>query len=93
MPFREDRMSIIRILRFTKTLLAHLITRMPQEEQPGFTAAWKQVSASLDGIINRIEAIEADNSPLWTRLVDAGLSGPSLDLKGHLLASALGVVF
>jgi hypothetical protein len=33
MPFREDRMSIIRILRFTKTLLAHLINRMPQEEQ------------------------------------------------------------
>jgi len=91
MPFREDRMSIIRILRFTKTLLAHLINRMPQEEQPRFAAAWEQqIRASLDVVIARVEEMEADNSPLWTRLVEAGLSGPSLDLKGHLLASALG---
>lgn len=91
MPLEEDRALIVRILRFTRILLGHLIYRMPQEEQPRFTAAWEQqIRASLDVVIARVEAIEAENSPLWTRLVEAGLSGPSLDLKMHLLASALG---
>ena len=90
-PFQEDRASIIGILTFTRALLDILITRIPQGERRRFTAAWQQqIRASLDVVIARVEALEAEDSPLWTRLVEAGLSGPSLELKRHLLASALG---
>jgi hypothetical protein len=87
--FTEDKNAIIGILQFTEKLLAHLIRHLPPEEQPRFLAAWQQeVKARLDDVIGQILAIQSESSPQWTRIVNAGLSGPSLDLKRHLLASS-----
>jgi hypothetical protein len=89
--FQEDRASIIRILRFTRNLLEHLISRIPEEQRRRFTAAWeRQIRASIDEVIHQVETIEAEDSPTWTLLAEAGLSGPSLELKRYLLASAFG---
>lgn len=87
--FDQDKNFIVGILQFTERLLEHLIGRLPINEQPRFSLAWqKQVKLQLADAISQVQAIGSESSTLWTRLAGAGLTGPSLDLKRHLLASA-----
>lgn len=87
--FHEDKDSIIGILQFTERLLERLISRLPADEQLRFSNAWQQqVKPQLANVISQIQDVQSDSSPIWTRLVGAGLSGPNLDLKRHLLATS-----
>ena len=89
--FEQDKNAIIGILQFTQKLLPHLIEQLDEPDKTRFKTAWdEQVSSQLVDVITQIQAIQTSGSELWTRLVTAGSSGPSLDLKRHRLADSAG---
>src|ERR1051326_8077714 len=89
--FEQDKNAFIGILQFTQKLLPHLIERLPEPDKTRLKAAWDQQGRTqrLD-VITQFEASERSGPAFWPRLVTAGSSGPSLDLKRHLMADSAG---
>ncbi|MGA2590389.1 MAG: hypothetical protein ABSH32_10770 [Bryobacteraceae bacterium] len=87
--FDQEKNMIVGILQFTEKLPDHLIERLPATEKELFRKTWdEQVKVQFAEVVSQIQSVQAEGSPLWTGIARAGLTGPSLDLKKHLLASA-----
>jgi hypothetical protein len=87
--FDQEKNAIVGILQFTEKLLDHLIERLPATEKVLFRTAWdQQIKGQLAEVVSQIRGVQAEGSPLWTSVARAGLTGPNLNLKTHLLASA-----
>jgi hypothetical protein len=89
MPFDRDKQTVLSILRFTESVLSHLIEHLPDAEgRDLFLRAWKEETwHELQGVIKQIDAMSEDDRT-HAALERAGLTAHSLKLKGHYLGKA-----
>src|SRR5579863_2895910 len=89
MSFVGDKAALVGILQFTEKLFDHLIQRMPPEDRTRFQEAWNlEVRAQLHQVIATLNGVQSEQEPVWEKLAASGLTGRSLNLKRHYLATS-----